>query len=163
MPDIDLGKVMRTADEDEFWAIRGKAVQAYANVEQALCRIFAEISGTDLNVAGVIFFKITSAQARAGIMEKLLKKKYGTKFNLFRNSFITQLRQIDTERNEIVHWNVINHVSQNDTGDTVVEIVLEPPNYWDRTPDSPTKRKKTLQNSFRNVSFTRRFYRCFTL
>ena len=63
-----------------------------------------------LDVAQIIFVKITSADSRNKILAKLFKKKFGIDFNLFRNSLFDQLRSMDIERNEIVHWNVINAV-----------------------------------------------------
>jgi hypothetical protein len=35
---IDLGEALRKSAEDDFWAIRGKAIQAYANLEQSSYR-----------------------------------------------------------------------------------------------------------------------------
>ena len=55
-------------------------------------------------VAGVIFFKISSTAVRIAIMEKLIHDRHGPRYNLFWNAFLKQLRQIDTKRNEIVHW-----------------------------------------------------------
>jgi hypothetical protein len=80
---IDLHEAMRKGSEDEFWAIRGKAVQAYASLEQSLCRIFGQLAGSTFSVAGVIFFKITSAQARNSIIEKLFQKKFGNATTCF--------------------------------------------------------------------------------
>ena len=62
---------------DQFLASRGKAVQAYARLEQALCRIFADISGTAPQIAAIIFFRIQSTRARNDVLDKLLRLRYG--------------------------------------------------------------------------------------
>jgi len=141
MPMIDLGEAMRNASNDEFWAIRGKAIQAYANIEQSLARIFAMLSGTTQEVAGVIFFRISSTDSRNKILEKLFKKKFNDRFNVFRNSLFEQLRPIDIERNEIVHWNVVNQVGADKEGKTIAKVTLMPPNFW--VPDTNTPIKDT--------------------
>ena len=48
---IDLGEAMRKSAVDDIWAIRGKAIQAYADLEQALARLFAGLSETKLSAS----------------------------------------------------------------------------------------------------------------
>jgi hypothetical protein len=76
------------------------------------------VAGTDRETANIIFFKITSADSRNKIIEKLLRKKCKDDYNLFRNSLLKHLRPIDIERNEVVHCNVVNHVGADDEGET---------------------------------------------
>jgi hypothetical protein len=97
-------------DYDKLWAARAKAIQEYASLEQSLCSLFAYLGGIQQDIAGIIFFKITSAQARNSILERLFKKKFGDQFNLFRSSLIRRLTSIDNERNAIVHWNTAKEV-----------------------------------------------------
>ena len=76
-PPFDLEEVLadagREAAIDQLWAARGESVQAYALLEQALCRVFALVSGMSPQVAAVIFFRIASAQARNDILDKLIR------------------------------------------------------------------------------------------
>jgi hypothetical protein len=143
MPDdargpIDLGEVARRAADDRFWAIRGHAVQAYASLEQSLCRLFGQLADTPLDAASIIFFRIASTQARNAISKSLFKRKHGTFYNLFRNSFFEQLRPIDQERNEIVHWNVVNHISTETDGTVTVQVVMHPAAFvYDGTGPNP--------------------------
>lgn len=94
-------------DDHPIWGNRAKAVQAYANLEQALCRLFALLCGIQLDAAGIIFFKITNTQARNDILDKLFRWRFKDEFNLFRNSLFKTLRPIDIRRNEIIHWNTV--------------------------------------------------------
>lgn len=131
---IYLQQVFEKASVDEFWAVRGKAIQAYANIEQSLCQVFASLSGTPLDVAGIIFFKIVNAGTLYGILEKLQRKKHGATYSLFWNSFLKTMRHdISEMRNQIVHWNAVNVIG--DTGYT--GLVLRQPNLWDLGPNSP--------------------------
>jgi hypothetical protein len=130
---------IRKADEHALWSMRGKAIQNYANLEQALCRIFSLISGTDEDVATIIFFKISSYDARNKIIEKLFKKKFGAAYNLFRNSLLEDLRPINIERNEIVHWGVTNMMSANEASETIATLTLKPLTAWMFDPNAPSK------------------------
>jgi hypothetical protein len=88
MTNIDMTEVIKIAELDEFWSVRGKAIQSYANLEQALLTLFASLSGLKHDAAAIIMFKITSVDARSSILEKLFRRRFGSKFNLFRNSLI---------------------------------------------------------------------------
>jgi len=39
-PTPHLEKLFREVAEDEFWAIRGKTINGYADLEQSLCQLF---------------------------------------------------------------------------------------------------------------------------
>jgi hypothetical protein len=143
MTTIDLGEVLKIASVDQFWAFRGKAIQAYANLEQGLAHLFSILSGTPMEVAAIIFFKISSADARNKILEKLFKRKFQTQYNLFRNSFFDQLRPIDLERNEIVHWNTV-HQTNIEGEKAVVKLLLMPPATWNYDITSPSKDTDSL-------------------
>jgi hypothetical protein len=110
---ISLAEGMRKGAEDPFWALRGQAVQAYANLEQALCRIFSRLSGTPHDIAATIFFTITSTRARNIILDKLMRMKIKNEYNIFWTSLQKQLVQLSQKRNEIIHWNGLNTISSN--------------------------------------------------
>jgi hypothetical protein len=135
---IDPGEVFQIASTDPIWAFRGHAIQAYANLEQSLCGLFARIADLRRDVAATIFFKITNTQARNSIIERLIRKRYGATYRLFWNSFLKELRPIDIKRNEVVHWNAVNSIGEVDaTGRPLVRVSLVPPNYWDIDENSP--------------------------
>jgi hypothetical protein len=46
MKTFDFEEINKKTAEDEFWAIRGKAIQAYAQLEQSLRNLFCLLSGT---------------------------------------------------------------------------------------------------------------------
>ncbi|RUP00314.1 hypothetical protein [Hyphomicrobium sp.] len=124
----DLGEVMQQAAADRIWAVRGRSIQSYASLEQSLCALFAYCGDIDPKVAGIIFFRISSTQVRNDILEKLIRRKFGSVYNLFWNSYLKELRPIDIKRNEVVHWNMITLI-----GDDGVSLQLRPPNFagWD--------------------------------
>src|SRR5258708_2236288 len=124
---VSLEKAGAIADRDAIWDARGKAIQAYATLEQSLCLLFAHLGNLSQDVAPLIFFKITSQDVRNKIIEKLMKLKYGDKYNLFSNSLFAQLRPIDIQRNCIVHWHALQTVGANDAGETTCVVSLKPP------------------------------------
>jgi len=124
---IPLDKVIELAEQDPIWSSRGKAIQGYAQLEYSLCRLL-EFWGDMSNVtASTVFYKIVSTAARISILEKLLHRKHGSTFNLFWNSLIKELRQIDLKRNEIVHWLAAANAILNDKKVLLVGVTLIPP------------------------------------
>jgi hypothetical protein len=151
---LDFGEAQRRGAEDQFWAIRGHAIQAYANLEQALCRLFAMLSGMDDRTAAIIFFRITNTSARNAIIERLFRGKFQTLFNLFRNSLMADLHPIDSQRNEIVHWNVTNQIDHDSSGNMVVEVIMQPPTFITAaSPDAPRRNTKDLIDFITKCSF----------
>ena len=138
MPNIDLQIAIDLAEIDEFWAVRGKAIQSYAILEQTFAVLLSVLSGTSAEVAETILFRISSSDARNKILAKLFRKKFGDQFKLFRNSLFDQLRPIDLERNEIVHWNAVCEVST-DGKKTLSVVALAPPALTGPNKVTPTK------------------------
>ena len=68
---ISLEQAQELVPQSPIWAARGKAIQAYATLEQSLCRLMGDLSGMSPESAAVIFFKITSYGARNSIIESL--------------------------------------------------------------------------------------------
>jgi len=132
-----MTEVIKLAEADEFWAIRGKAIQSYANLEQSLLGLFAYLSGIEREPAAIILFRISSADARNKIIKKLFKRRFADNFNLFRNSFLDQLRPINLERNEVVHWNTACQMGHDGNKETA-KLMLIPPAFVP-SPDHPKK------------------------
>ena len=118
--------------EVEFHSVRGRAIGAYASLEQSMCALFAHLSGTPRDVAGVVFFNIHSADSGLKIIDKLLKKKAGDTYSVFWKSIRNYIAAATQRRNEIVHWHVVKEI-----GDHGVQYKLTPPNFWDMTSDTP--------------------------
>jgi len=122
--------------EDDFWALRGKAIQEYAMLEHSLFNMFYRLAGMDMKSAGVIFFRVVSTRARNAMIEDLYRQKFGDEMNLFRNSLLRMLRCLDEDRNKIVHWCAVLHQELGPRG-IVREFRLEKPQYWDFNENSP--------------------------
>jgi hypothetical protein len=155
---LDLEQVLadagREAAIDQLWATRGKAVQAYALLEQALCRVFALASGTSSQAAAIIFFRIASAQARNDILDKLIRLQFGREFHLFWNSVFRQLRPTDIKRNEIVHWSVSTEVLLSPEGPLPPQVTLRPPTFWSTLDASaPQMTNDDLQEFIKKCDF----------
>jgi hypothetical protein len=74
---IQLTEVIHWAEYDPIWANRGKAVQAYAQLESALNHLLQVTSGMSWEASAAVFYKITNTNARNSILEKLLHQKCG--------------------------------------------------------------------------------------
>lgn len=127
MVNIDMSKVIELAERDEFWALRGKAIQTYANLEQSFASLFSLLSGANSQASLTILFKITSSDARNKILTKLFRQKFGAQYRSFANSLFDQLRPIDIERNEIVHWNAVCQMGLGTDGKEAAILYLMPP------------------------------------
>jgi hypothetical protein len=125
--------VLRNGNGD-FWAIRGHAIQVYANLEDSLCHLFSVLTGTNQGVASIIFYKVVNAGVRDSIIEKIMKKKHGDSYTTFWNSFLKVIRRVTETRNHIVHWHVVNFV-----GPPIHDVALvQPPNIWELEFENPS-------------------------
>lgn len=126
---IPLEEVMKMTEHDPIWTARGKAIQAYAMLEQAMCRTLSSLSGMTFEAAATIFYKITSAGSRNAIIEKLMHKKFDSKFNLFWRPLLKEMRRIDGKRNEIVHWLSVANAALDQDSILIVGVCLVPPTF----------------------------------
>ena len=129
MPYISLDAANDLAAQSDFWAIRGKAIHAYAGLEQSLAHLFSALAGVKPKIGGVIFFRIGAA-VRRSIIDELFRLKFKDEYKLFRNSLLKQLKPIDDERNQIIHWNVVNNIGSDDLDRTTSKLTLKSPVYW---------------------------------
>jgi hypothetical protein len=84
-----------------------------------------------------VFFKITSARARNGAVEGLLKKRFEGTYNQFWRSIFKTTKALDQRRNEIVHWRAVHGVGGD--GDQLShEYSLTPPNIWNLSGSTPS-------------------------
>jgi hypothetical protein len=90
---------------EAFWAARGKAVQAFAILEQEMCRLYAYLEGLDFADAAELFFEETFHQGkRRQSLLKGMRAKHGSRYDTFFESLIEHLRCVTNDRNKVVHW-----------------------------------------------------------
>jgi hypothetical protein len=115
----------------EMLIARAEAIQAYANLEQALCALFAYVGGMSNRIAATIFFRISASGSRRKILEELFREKFkGGSLTMFIASLMRWLGPLEQERNEVVHWTVVNHQRNYS-----VSVSLRPPVFWSRAFD----------------------------
>jgi hypothetical protein len=142
---IPLDEASKLAELDPIWAERGKAIQSYALLEQSLCSLMEHLGDIPESVAPIIFYKITSTGVRKAIIEKLLHRKHGSKFNLFWNQYLESLRPIDIKRNQIVHWLSVSNVKVDSESTLHSGVMLVPPNFHAASEDGPHLTTKDLK------------------
>src|SRR5665647_1309473 len=95
-----------TPKRDALRIRRGLAIESYARVEQQLADVFSDLLGVHPKLWGVVFFKITNANARDKILETLLKKKFGNEYRAYwhgndkgEKGLFHHLRSVSQDRN----------------------------------------------------------------
>lgn len=91
----------------EFLALRGRAIEGYSNLEFFLCCLMADLIGCSHEVAGIIFYKITSTRSRSEILDKLFRRRHKGASRTYWNSLLREVGKLDERRNQIVHWTTI--------------------------------------------------------
>lgn len=109
-----------------FLTARGLAISEYAYFEGVLVGLFAQLMNTTIDYAGIPFFRMNNARSRLAMLDRLLRKRRGNQYNLFFNSFGKWLRELDEERNKVVHWTTLT----SHEGETT-RLYLVPPNFTD--------------------------------
>ena len=112
----------------ELMIARAASIQAYAHVEQSLAMLFSTLLGTNMEITGIVFFRIVNTRSRIAIFEDLIKKRYTTTYDLFWTSVAKLLQNLDTRRNEIIHWQLVQSLSGGDPPTSI--FTLMPPNFW---------------------------------
>jgi len=129
-------------DDDDLRLARAIAIEAYAGIESQLVVLLARLLGTTNDLAAIVFFRITNTSARNGILEQLLEKTHGTTYDTFWHGqpgtggqrripgLFALIQQLDTRRNEIVHWHPRS--SSSSLGERWDDLM--PAYYWARAP-----------------------------
>ncbi|MGA2232306.1 MAG: hypothetical protein ABSH22_15520 [Tepidisphaeraceae bacterium] len=153
-------EVQAKRDADPFWAIRGHAIQAYANVEQALCSLFAVFAEIEIKTAAVVFFRITNPRVVGEILDGLLTNQYGDGYSVFWNSLDKMIRDLVTTRNKVVHWNVSMFVNS----DGYAGVALIPPDFYNVAAGGlPTLNASQLTDFIEKCGFVSRLCNMFHL
>jgi hypothetical protein len=141
---IDLQAALELAEHDPIWGHRGRAIQSYAILEQTLSNALANFGGMTRENATTIFYKITNTGSRSKILERLLRRKFGTIYNLFWNAYFKELTRIDLRRSEIVHWLSAMNVALNTDNMMIMGITLIAPDSVKNQPDPQQITSKDL-------------------
>lgn len=132
--EIDLGR--RPDNAVEFLLLRAQAINSYAGLESSLCSLLATLLGADLESASIIFYQVVNTRSRNRILEQLIKKRFSEEYSAYfhgipntpnKRGLITLVNDLDSSRNEIIHWHTVNHIG-GDSQDTLTStLVLQPP------------------------------------
>jgi hypothetical protein len=90
--------------EPEFAAARGRAVSAQAYTEAARCAAFAAAAKLDAKRAALIFYRISPQRKKFEVIMELVAMEHGKTFDRFLSSCGKAFDGIDSDRNEIAHW-----------------------------------------------------------
>lgn len=99
---------------------RAAAIEAYSDLERQLCLQFGDLMGAHPSKAELVFYRITNTFSRNRILQSLLEAEYGARYKRFWGSLLKLIRQLDQERNKIVHWHIIGEA------DEIVDALDEP-------------------------------------
>ena len=80
---INLTQVLADADKDVFWAVRGKAIQAYASVEQSLCGLFAHLLERQGTLPASSFLRLSTLARCTASWKNLSGRSMGTPTRYF--------------------------------------------------------------------------------
>jgi len=150
------------AAAQELQLARAKAIQSYADVEQVLCELFCYLSDTNPAVAGTIYFKITTSRTRLDILDRLMRLKHKSTYNLFVNSVIKMAGVIEKNRNAIIHWNMLGVGGEGTKGHPEFrEMALFPPNFWTIDENTPSYTINHLNDFKAQCDFLRMAVRYF--
>jgi hypothetical protein len=105
---------------------RAAAIESYSDLEQQLCLQFADLMESSFAKASLVFYRITNTHSRNRILQSLLTAEYGDRYKKFWGSLIKLIRQVDTDRNKIVHWHIIPSQQEPLEGEEQDEYDLQP-------------------------------------
>lgn len=102
--------------EEEWWAgedgdevdnrvclLRGRALNAFCELEHALASVVASCLGTDEALMEALFLRL-SAPARSHTLADVVRRKHGETYGCFWQSYLLELRYLGARRNAVVHW-----------------------------------------------------------
>jgi hypothetical protein len=134
---VDLG-TLQPENGVQLYIARSRALDAYSQVEQSLSRLLSSLLGTTFELGSIVFFRITNANMRNRIFEDLLRKRFEDTYRAYwsgipnthnKRGLFTWIRQLDDERNKIVHWAIVNNISTDGLGAKSI-LSLKKPNFW---------------------------------
>jgi hypothetical protein len=157
---VDLGAIGR---DGKMQIARALAIEEYTMVESNLARLFAALLGTADRKGSIVFFALLNARSRNSTLESLLQEQHGNKYDAYwygepgragkpkTPGLITLIRQLDDERNRIVHWHPVQKID----GTKSSEVLL-PPHFWHRAPTAVPITIESLTAFAQKASFVHR-------
>jgi hypothetical protein len=151
-------------DSDEFRIARALSIEAYARIESSFTVLLATLLDTKHDIASIIFFEIVNTRARNKIIQSLITRVHGERFNTYWNGqkgqpdkpnkpgLFSLIQQIDEERNQIVHWHPTGNSSS--TGEKWED--LRPAYYWARKPNVGPINTSALNRFIQKANFVYR-------
>jgi hypothetical protein len=103
----DEGEQRKQAS-DNFALVRANAINAYASLEMHLGMLFETLLGSDPQKAYVVFASVINSQARLRMISRLLQLSFGDRYITFFDSLSEKLSGLDSTRNKVAHWIVLN-------------------------------------------------------
>lgn len=85
-----------------------------------------------------MFYQLVNTRSRSRILEQLIKKRFKDEHTAYfhgipntphKRGLMTLVSELDTTRNEIIHWHTVNHISGDDTSHAST-LVLQPPAFF---------------------------------
>ena len=155
----------------DFLIWRARAIEAYAQVEQSLNMLFAQLMETPIDSAAIVFFRITNKQSRNAIISELLTRRHEKQYEVYwhgtpgtanKRGLMTLVRQLDSRRNEIVHWHTGQQISVDDEK-AVGKIFLRKPNFWTYKSDRSEISAADLQEFHAKAGFVAKAINIFTM
>jgi hypothetical protein len=149
---------------------RADAIHNYVGVEQSLSGLLAILLGISNDQAGIIFFNIIASRTRDKIIEGLLEKRFGNRYERYWHGIpgtsatkrepglFALLQQLATTRNFIVHWAIAVNV-----GSGAITESLIPPNVWGFKDDQRSLSIQDLEQFSQKASFVSRSLNMFNL
>jgi hypothetical protein len=152
---------------------RAQAIEQYAQLESSLALLFASLLGTTDQTGSIVFFAIVNTRSRNSILASLLEIVHGERYQAHWHGekgspgkpglggLLTLIRQLDDERNHIVHWHRVSHREIHHGGKSKAEELLLPPHFWYRAADAKPISIQSLEAFIRKADFTVRSVRMF--
>lgn len=150
------------ASSDMLLIVRAKAIQEYASLEQSLGKLFALLLGVSDEIAGIVFFRITTSRQRNQVIELLLQNKFGSTFDAYWHGLsgspgvprtpglLALIRQLDDLRNKIVHW-----MPMTELGETTNSYLIRP-NIWEYRLDGQSVTIAEIEDFIARANFALR-------
>jgi hypothetical protein len=125
---------------------RGFAIEEYSKLESALSRLLASLLDTTWTKASIVFFSLINTRSRNSIFKALITATHGDRYDMYWNGragapgiprasgLLALIRQLDDERNRIVHWQTVRNFSKDDGGTQTSFEQLMKPEFWFREP-----------------------------
>lgn len=112
------------AAQDRFEVLRGQAINAYCQLEQAQLHVLARLLDVDLLKASIVMAVMHSALARRALITNLVEQFCDDKTIGTFKKLSKQIETIDIARNKLIHWMEVIELEPDETFDLETNIYL---------------------------------------